>query len=77
MQRFQELDFAPHIADGRDSIRDEQGNDEFSAAGRLASAGEVQVHVSQSGDQKFPGAIDNVRVSRNCRGTGRANSDNP
>src|SRR6266568_4031265 len=75
-QLHQLLDFSSHVADRGDSVRDEKWKDEFSAAARLPRPGQMDMHVTEAGDQEFSGGIDNSRVARNIhrrRGSNRCN----
>jgi len=67
-QLFQKSDAAAHIAHGGDAVGNEKRKNEFAAAGGFASAHKVEVHVGESGNEKFAGSIDDLCTARDTKG---------
>ena len=59
------LDVSAHVADRSDAVCKEQRQNKLAASGWLAGAGEVNVHVSEPGDQEFPCGIETSSAARN------------
>ncbi len=63
-----------HIADASDAVSDKERQDDLAAAWEPVAESGVHVHVPQSGDEKLPVAVDDVRIFRQRRG-GRARDE--
>ena len=66
---YQRVDVAAHVAHGGDSVSNEKRKNEFAAAGGFAGTGEMHVHVSEAGNKKFSGSVDDFRAARDVKQT--------